>query len=76
MRGNVLEWCQDWYGPNYYRESPASDPQGPETGENRSRRGCSWMDFGEGCRTTYRYDNSHKVGHSDVGLRLVAEKAN
>jgi formylglycine-generating enzyme required for sulfatase activity len=29
MRGNVAEWVQDYYDPNYYSISPAADPKGP-----------------------------------------------
>ncbi|HZG53908.1 MAG TPA: formylglycine-generating enzyme family protein, partial [Pyrinomonadaceae bacterium] len=29
MYGNVGEWCSDWYDPDYYRQSPTDDPQGP-----------------------------------------------
>lgn len=31
MSGGVLEWCQDYYQPDYYEYSPELNPQGPET---------------------------------------------
>lgn len=54
MTGNVMEWCYDWYGENYYAEtlnraiaenpadSAAISPQGPESGTFRIVRGGGW----------------------------------
>jgi formylglycine-generating enzyme required for sulfatase activity len=39
MYGNVWEWVSDWYGENYYRNSPQKNPQGPIIGAKRVIRG-------------------------------------
>ncbi|WP_245248543.1 formylglycine-generating enzyme family protein [Yokenella regensburgei] len=30
MAANGFEWVHDWYDPNYYKNSPWKDPQGPD----------------------------------------------
>ena len=42
MVASVWQWCNDWYDPNYYRNSPFRNPQGPEDGSEKVIRGGSW----------------------------------
>lgn len=54
MVGNVWQWCQDRYQEDYYGQSPARDPRGPEAGENRVVRGGCWNSRPSDCRSAYR----------------------
>jgi len=44
MAGSVSEWCKDWFAREYYANSPARNPQGPDTGTYRLIRGGAWSD--------------------------------
>ena len=69
MTGNVMEWCNDWYGD--YEDGVQSNPQGPSSGKGRVIRGGSYMTFKEDCIISRRsYGNPGKSG-SSVGFRLA-----
>jgi formylglycine-generating enzyme required for sulfatase activity len=42
MSGNVSEWVADWYADDYYQNSPATNPTGPDDGLDKVVRGGAW----------------------------------
>jgi formylglycine-generating enzyme required for sulfatase activity len=40
--GNMWEFCEDWWSPDYFKSSPQNNPAGPKTGRARVVKGGSW----------------------------------
>lgn len=74
MIGNVREWCNDWYEPDYYETSDNKegriDPKGPSSGADRAIRGGSWFDSPENCRAANRSGRSPDHRYTFVGFRI------
>ncbi|NLF95063.1 MAG: formylglycine-generating enzyme family protein [Oligosphaeraceae bacterium] len=68
--GNVLEWCSDWYGENYYGNSARRDPQGPESGTYRVLRGGGWSLDANFCRSASRYGGTPGYRSTSFGFRV------
>lgn len=75
MLGNVAEWCQDRYGPHYYRNSAIANPQGPRRGRSRIVRGggANYVSFTVFAWSRGASDPAER--QDSVGFRLVREKA-
>jgi formylglycine-generating enzyme required for sulfatase activity len=71
IHGNVYEWVNDWYGENYYRSSPGTDPAGPSSGSNRVSRGGSWFRSAGHCRSANRGSNTPDSRFGSLGFRLA-----
>jgi len=71
MNGNVAEWVQDWYAPDYYVGSPRTDPKGPGNSSYRVFRGGAWLTEASLCRPTIRNFDFPNSRFYHVGFRLV-----
>ena len=69
MSGNVLEWCQDWYGS--YSSGSQTNPTGASSGSRRVLRGGSWSHIVRGCRVSFRSYNAPSYRNDYLGLRLA-----
>ena len=69
MSGNVLEWCQDWYGG--YPNNSQKDPIGASSGAMRVYRGGSWSDNTKSSRVSKRNGIAPTSSAHNLGFRIA-----
>jgi formylglycine-generating enzyme required for sulfatase activity len=72
MHGNVWEWCEDDYHPNY--EGAPTDGSAwisKDTNITKILRGGSWFKVPYSCRSAYRFYSRPRNGKLPVGFRVV-----
>jgi sulfatase modifying factor 1 len=76
MHGNVMEWCNDWYGD--YISSEQTNPTGAKgsemLGANRVIRGGSWHFNANCCRSAGRLKMTPSDLNNPFGFRLVSAR--
>jgi sulfatase modifying factor 1 len=84
MEGNVWEWCNDFYRPDYYQFSPALDPKGPPDSYDpeeprlvkRVQRGGSFLCSDQYCiryKAGSRGKGEIKSASNNLGFRCVKD---
>ena len=70
MLGNVLEWCQGWYGR--YSADLLTDPKGSGAGALRVLRGGFWAYPAQYVRAAYRHAHAPVSRDPDFGFRCLS----
>jgi sulfatase modifying factor 1 len=84
MEGNVWEWCNDYYRPDYYSHSPEQNPQGPSDSYDpdepntvkRVQRGGSFLCSDQYCiryKAGSRGKGEVKSASNNLGFRCVKD---
>ncbi len=71
LAGNAWEWVNDWYDHDYYKKSPAKNPQGPTKGQSRVVRGGSWLYVPDFLRTSFRFNAEPSGRQFGYGFRCA-----
>ena len=73
MAGNVYEWCYDHYDPEYYKDSPTTNPRGADGGQEQVIRGGSYQETRAALRTTHRIGSPEVSTRDNIGFRLATD---
>ncbi len=70
MNGNVLEWCEDWYDEDYYKEGPRNNPVNLKEGNYKVLRGAAYSSNYLDEMLYHRWSNKPDSRDYELGFRL------
>lgn len=75
MSGSLSEWCNDWYHPEYYHNSPSVNPKGPETstGVRIIKGGSLFAPYVYKMRCAVRMFGKPEERNKSIGFRCVKD---
>lgn len=75
MIGSVSEWCNDWYHPEYYHNSPSVNPKGPEisTGLRIIKGGSLFAPYAYKMRCAVRIFGKPEDRNKSIGFRCAKD---
>ena len=75
MIGSVSEWCNDWYHPEYYHNSPSINPKGPETstGVRIIKGGSLFAPYAYKMRCAVRIFGKPEERNKSIGFRCAKD---
>jgi len=73
--GSVSEWCNDWYHPEYYQNSPSVNPKGPETstGLRIIKGGSLFAPYAHKMRCAVRIFGKPEDRNKSIGFRCAKD---
>jgi len=73
MAGNVMEWCFDFFAPDFYRSvaSKEPDPVNLEETPKKVLRGGSWISVAKCCRASFRDADFPSRRNNYIGFRCT-----
>jgi len=78
VSGNVWEWCEDWFSPDYHAATSKVGPLYATPTGSRSLRGGSFLCHDSYCnryRLAARNSNTPSTSSSNTGFRVAADAA-
>jgi formylglycine-generating enzyme required for sulfatase activity len=71
MHGNVWEWVEDRYAPDYRNATNDGEANQSASGDLRVLRGGSWNNGPNGVRSARRHAGKPYLRRSDIGFRVA-----
>jgi formylglycine-generating enzyme required for sulfatase activity len=72
----VIEWVDDWYQENAYREASETNPRSPEHGTFKVLRGAGYTSSGSDLRITSRNKMVPDFRDETIGFRCAQDIQN